>query len=84
MENESVTTANSAMSSSVVDVETVVRGRLNGRVRAFQLIAGSQGRVLRGRTHTYYAKQLAQHMVMEISTLQILTNDIEVMNGDEP
>jgi hypothetical protein len=85
MENESVTTlANPGMSRSAADVETIVRGRLNGRVRAFQLIAESQVLVLRSRTRTYYAKQLAQHMVMEISALQILANDIEVVNGDEP
>jgi hypothetical protein len=84
MENESVTTlANPAMSRSAADVETIVTGRLNGRVRAFQLIAESQGLVLRGRTRTYHAKQLAQHMVMEISALQILANVIEVVNGDE-
>jgi hypothetical protein len=72
MENESVTTvANAAMSRSAADMETIVSGRLNDRVRAFQLSAESQGLVLRGRTLTYY-KQLAQHMVMEISTLQNL------------
>ena len=80
MDNESLTTVtNPAISRSAQDVETIVRERLNGRVRAFQLIVESQGLVLRGSTRTYYAKQFAQHMVMEISTLQILANDIEVI-----
>ena len=85
MENKSVTTIlNPATSRTAADVEEIVRRELNGRVRAFQLIVESQGLVLRGRCLTYHAKQLAQHLVMEISTVQILANDIEVVNGDEP
>jgi hypothetical protein len=34
--------------------------------------------ILRGRAHTYYAKQLAQHAVMEVIELRIVTNEIEV------
>jgi len=33
---------------------------------------------LRGQVHTYYAKQLAQHAVMETTGLPILANEIEV------
>jgi hypothetical protein len=36
------------------------------------------GLVLRGRAHTYYAKQLAQHAVMDNHPLPILANEIEV------
>lgn len=70
--------------ASAAQLEETVKCRLNGRVRAFQLIVESQGLVLRGRTRTYYAKQLAQHAVMETCTVRILANDIEVVNGDEP
>jgi hypothetical protein len=36
------------------------------------------GLVLRGRAHTYDAKQLAQHAAMESTTLPILENEIVV------
>ena len=36
------------------------------------------GLVLRGRVHTYYAKQLVQHAVMEASSLPIRANEMEV------
>jgi hypothetical protein len=34
--------------------------------------------VLRGHAHTYHAKQLAQHAVMEASSLPIRSNELEV------
>jgi len=37
-----------------------------------------EGLVLRGRAQTYYAKQLAQHAVVEAAGLPILANEIEV------
>jgi hypothetical protein len=36
------------------------------------------GLVLRGHARTYYAKQLAQHAVMEFTKLPIRANEIEV------
>lgn len=56
-----------------------VRGRLSGRVHDFHLLIRDEGLVLRGRTHTYYAKQLAQHAVMEVAPRAIFANEIEVM-----
>jgi hypothetical protein len=83
MENDSATTvAKPAPGEFIADVEAIVKGRLNGRVGAFQLIVETQGLVLRGRCVSYHAKQLAQHLVMETSALRILANDIEVVNGD--
>jgi hypothetical protein len=70
-----------------IDLTTVkgVRGlearilcRLGRFVREFQLIDADKGLILRGRAHTYYAKQLAQHAVMEATRLRILANEIEV------
>ena len=85
MENESVATvAGPASGDSDHDLEAIVKGRLNGRVRAFRLTPESRGLVLSGWCHTYYAKQLAQHLVMESTKLRILVNDIDVVNGDEP
>ena len=55
-----------------------VQSQLIGRVQHFRLMVRGYGLILRGHTHTYYAKQLAQHAVMEATTLPILANEIEV------
>jgi hypothetical protein len=62
----------------VVELETHVRCRLSGYVRDFRLVIAPRGLTLKGRAHTYYAKQLAQHAVMEATRLPILANEIEV------
>jgi hypothetical protein len=46
--------------------------------RSRGVIRTSSGKALRGFAHTYYAKQLAQHAVMEATKLPILANEIEV------
>jgi hypothetical protein len=57
----------------------LVQGRLGGRVAAFQLLVEKQGLVLRGKTRSYYAKQLAQQAVMEATSVPIVANEIEVV-----
>lgn len=59
-------------------IEQRIKYQLSGRLRGFSLKYGSDGLVLRGRTRTYYAKQLAQHAVMDATDLPIVRNDIEV------
>ncbi|HMF12319.1 MAG TPA: hypothetical protein VKE94_08435, partial [Gemmataceae bacterium] len=59
-------------------LETHVQSRLNGRLRHFRLEVRGCGLVLRGHARTYYAKQLAQHEVMEATALPILANEIQV------
>jgi hypothetical protein len=59
-------------------LETHVQSRLNGRVRHFRLVVRGCGLVLTGHARTYYAKQLAQHAVMEATALPILANEIQV------
>jgi hypothetical protein len=59
-------------------IEEHVRSRLAGLLWDFRLVFRDNGLVLRGRAHTYYAKQLAQHVVMEASSLPIHTNELEV------
>jgi hypothetical protein len=63
---------------NLVRIEEHVSCRLSGRVREFQLIVHEHGLVLRGHAPTYYAKQLAQHAVMETTSLPIRVNEIEV------
>jgi hypothetical protein len=59
-------------------IEQHVRCRLTGRLREFHLVFRDEGLVLRGHVDTYYAKQLAQHAVMEASNLPIRGNEMEV------
>jgi hypothetical protein len=61
-----------------VRVEQHVRSRLIGQVGDFELVVRGEGLVLRGRARSYYAKQLAQHAVMVVTSLPIWANEIEV------
>lgn len=61
------------------ELESNVQARLVGRVGDLHLLVQEGGVVLRGHTHTYYAKQLAQHAVMQETQLPILANEIEVV-----
>jgi len=64
--------------TGVEQIEREVCGRLNGRVRDLRVLWNDNGLVLRGRAKSYYAKQLAQHLVMLHSALPIVANEIEV------
>jgi len=60
-------------------LEALMQRRLGNRIRDLRIIVLPGGVILRGRTATYHAKQLAQHAVMEFGDLPILANDIEVL-----
>ena len=60
------------------ELAALVLARLNGRVQELRLLVHVGGIILQGRTRTYYAKQLAQHAVMEATDLLIVANEIEV------
>jgi hypothetical protein len=65
-----------------------VRGRLAGRVSNLRLLLRDNGLVLQGRAHSYYAKQVAQEVVMKATEVPLLANEIEVLcaplaKGDE-
>jgi len=62
----------------ILRLEARVQCRLSGRVRDLQVLGRDNGLVLKGHSRTYYAKQLAQHAVMEATELPILANEIEV------
>src|SRR5438876_479766 len=59
-------------------LEALTLRRLGNRVRDLRVLRRPEGLVLMGRTTTYYAKQLAQHAIMEVDESPILANDIEV------
>jgi hypothetical protein len=67
-----------ATCETLARIEEHVRCRLTGLLCKFQLVFRDNGLVLRGRVHTHHAKQLAQHAVMETSSLAIRANEIEV------
>ena len=82
--DEATITVRSTTSHSAAELEEAVRLRLNGRVWGFQLVVESEGLVLRGKARSYYAKQIAQQTVMEVTTVRILANEIEVLHGGQP
>jgi osmotically-inducible protein OsmY len=59
-------------------VEALLRQRLGGRVWDLRVVVHQGGVILRGRALSYYAKQLAQHAVMQGLGLLVVANDIEV------
>jgi hypothetical protein len=59
-------------------IEERLRCRLGGRILELHLVPRGNGLVLRGRSYTYYAKQLAQHAVMEATETPLVANEIEV------
>lgn len=67
-----------AWAEVATEVEGCIQRRLVGRVRHFRLEVAERGLVLRGSCRTYYAKQLAQHAVMQATDLPIVANEIEV------
>jgi hypothetical protein len=64
--------------NGVAELEEHVRNRLKSRLRDFQIFFEDGGLILRGRTRTFHAKQLAQHAVMELCDLPIHGNEIDV------
>jgi hypothetical protein len=70
--------SDAATRETLARIEEHVQCRLAGLLRDFELIFRDTGLVLRGHVHTYYAKQLAQHAVMEASRLPIRANEMEV------
>jgi osmotically-inducible protein OsmY len=59
-------------------IEANVRRRAWGRVCNFQVVVRDRGIVLRGRTRTYYGKQMVQEAAAEAAGLPILANEVEV------
>jgi hypothetical protein len=66
------------ISSREEHLESLIERRLGNQVRDLRVVARPTGLILQGRTATYHAKQLAQHAAMELATLPILSNEIEV------
>jgi hypothetical protein len=63
---------------TLAELEDLVLQRLGGRLMDLRLSTRDAGLVLRGRTFSQHAKQLAQHALMEITRAPIIANEIEV------
>ncbi len=50
-----------------------------GRIRDLQVLPQKDGFILRGRASTYHAKQLAQHALLDETTLPLIKNEIEIL-----
>jgi hypothetical protein len=61
------------------EIEMAVRDRLPGWARDFRVVIRDHGVVLKGCTHSYYAKQMVQHAALAASRLPLLANEILVM-----
>jgi hypothetical protein len=59
-------------------LESMLIRRLGNRIRDLRVILLPEGLILQGRTATYHAKQIAQHVAMEVADLTILANEIIV------
>ena len=59
-------------------LESLLLRRLGNRIRDLRVVVLPAGVILQGRTATYHAKQVAQHVAMEVAELPILANEIEV------
>ena len=59
-------------------LEVRLQAHLSGRITNLRLHVDDGGIILRGHARTFHAKQLAQHALMRVSKLPILTNEIEV------
>jgi hypothetical protein len=67
-----------ARRETLARIEEHVRCRLAGLIRSFEIVFRDNGLVITGHVHTFYAKQLAHHAVMEASNLPIRANEMEV------
>jgi len=74
----STTTLTSDLDNDTERLESLLARRLGSRIRELRLVFQQDGVILRGRSETYHAKQTAQHAVMELSTVPIVANEIEV------
>ncbi len=59
-------------------VEREVRLRTSGRIRELEVRVADGQLVIRGRTSTYYAKQLVTHAALENAEELSVMNEVEV------
>lgn len=60
------------------EIEVRLRRRLGGRLREFSVAIEPDGVTLWGLVPTYYGKQMAQEVAMQVSGLNVAANHIDV------
>lgn len=68
-------------SGEMNEVEQALRQRLGSRIGELRVRRVPEGLLLYGHSHSYYDKQMAQHLAMEMTALRITDNQIEVRYG---
>jgi len=74
----SIAMAHQAAQELTSTIKHRIHSRTHGRVWNLHVEFDGHAVVLRGRTSTYYTKQLAQHGALEIIAGKPVVNDIEV------
>jgi hypothetical protein len=64
-------------------VPELIRGRLRGLVKDLRVLSQGTGLILRGRSRTFYGKQMAQEEIMKLIDQPIVSNEIEVHDAPE-
>lgn len=68
-------------SEAVLELEQHIHERVAGRVRNLRVFRREGQLVVEGCSHSFYAKQLATHAVLEFGPSEELVNDIVVDRG---
>jgi hypothetical protein len=66
-------------SDSLDELVGRLQRQLDRRFRKVRVQARGTGLVLKGLVSTYYAKQIAQHLIMQMTSVPIIANEIEVL-----
>ncbi len=78
MDGETMTPLDSKTPERETQIESRLQARMGSQVRHIRIECRSDGVILQGCATTYHAKQMAQHLVMEITNQPIIANEIEV------
>jgi hypothetical protein len=65
--------------NTLAELEVMLQRKLRGQVHDLRVVPRGQGVALQGYTYTYYAKQLAQHALMDATSHPLLSNEIDVV-----
>jgi predicted transcriptional regulator len=76
-----VNTTLTPVAESLDHVRSIVRRQLRGLIDNFAISREQQGLILTGIARSYYAKLIAQEVVMRHVDAPIARNDIEVDRG---
>jgi osmotically-inducible protein OsmY len=59
-------------------IEALLKEQLGVRVQGLRVLVREGGVVLQGTVYTWYSKQVAQQVAMQVLRLTVMANEIEV------